>query len=327
MEFSKPPKVCIITACFNEEEVVEQFYGEVTEVLGQEADYDYELIFIDDGSTDGTLAILNQLADKDPRVGVYSLSRNFGNQIAFSAGLDMADGEALILMDCDLQHPPDRIPEMLAKWRAGAEVVTAIRRANQGASSTQRGTSLAFYKLFNLLSDTSIPVHSTDFCLISKSARQALLNMPERHRFLRGMIAWIGFPRTTITFDAPKRAAGVTKFSWRKLLSLASTAIFSFSARPLIVATRLGLVLAGLGMMYLVFVVWARLFLPPDIVQPGWASIIGVILLIGGMQLIFTGLIGEYIARIYEETKQRPLYFFRAVRPSTARWQPTEAED
>lgn len=191
----------------------------------------------------------------------------------------------------------------------------------------QRGASFAFYKLFNLLSDTAIPVYSTDFCLISRDARSAILDMPERHRFLRGMIAWIGFPRATITFDAPKRAAGVTKFSWRKLVQLATTAIFSFSAKPLILATRVGVTIAILGMLYLMYVVGARLILPVDQVPAGWASVLGVVLILGGLQLVFTGLIGEYIARIYDESKQRPLYFLRSARPSSARSERTEGED
>lgn len=301
-------RICIISPCYNEAEVIETFYRELKSILGSMSELDHEILFVDDGSTDDTLAHLNNLARSDDRVRVVSLSRNFGHQVALTAGLDAARGDAVILLDSDLQHPPALIPEMVQRWRQGYQVVSAVRNGTADASCFKRLSSKAFYWLLNRLSDTRIETGAADFCLLSRPAHRALRKMPERHRFLRGMISWIGFKRAFVPYVASARAAGKSKYSLWQMLNLALDAIFSFSALPIKLATRLGLVITVLGFVYLCYVL-ACYFLG-DLVR-GWSSLISVILIIGGLQMAFIGLIGEYLARVFEEVKGRPLYFLK----------------
>ena len=310
-------RICIVAACYNEEAVIELFYERLTSVLRTLPDYHCEVLLVDDGSFDRTLGILNELHERDPRFSLISLSRNFGHQVALTAGLDAVDAEAAIIMDCDLQHPPDLIPELIRRWEAGADIVSTIRVATEKTSLLKSIISACFYWLINLLSDTRIAPNSADFGLLSRKALDALKQMPERHRFMRGMIAWMGFGRDFVEFTAPRRAAGKSKYSWRKMIGLGWTAIYSFSAKPLRIAVRFGVLLAALGMFYLVFVLWAAVFRPEKVI-PGWASVIGVLLIMSGVQLVFTGLIGEYVARLYEEAKQRPLYFLKQSKRARA---------
>jgi dolichol-phosphate mannosyltransferase len=292
------------------------FYARLKESLESLPDLRHRILFVDDGSSDETLAELNRIAADDAAVEVYSLSRNFGHQIALTAGLDAARGDAVVMMDSDLQHPPTLIPHLVEQWRRGADVVSAVRRSTADESRFKRLTSRGFYKFLNALSDTPIPEGAADFCLLSRRAHRALRAMPERHRFLRGMVSWMGFERVFVEYDAPARAAGKSKYTLRRMLRLASNAVFSFSAAPLQTASRVGMLAMLAGFAYLAYIV-GRYLLYHDLV-PGWSSVVCSIVILGGLQLVFIGLIGEYLARIFEEVKGRPLYLFKQ-RPSRRR--------
>jgi glycosyltransferase involved in cell wall biosynthesis len=298
----------IIAPCYNEAVVVDRFYAELVRALDH-VDVVWRVCFIDDGSTDATLEQLNTLAMSDARVRVYSLSRNFGHQIALSAGLDVSLGSAVVLMDADLQHPPPVVPQMIELWRSGYDVVSAVREDTEGATWFKRATGHAFYRLINAFADTTIVPGAADFCLLSARAHAALCAMPERHRFLRGMVSWIGFHRAYVPFQAPRRLAGQSKYTTLKMMGLALDAVFSFSAAPMRMATRLGVTLLIPGLFYFIYIL-ARYIALDDFVR-GWGSMIGMLMILGGIQLIFIGMVGEYLTRIFEESKRRPLYFFK----------------
>ena len=302
--------LCVVSPCFNEAAGIRDFYTALKNVLASLTDLDHRIVFVDDGSTDTPLQLLDELAGADERVRIYSLSRNFGHQVALTAGCDVARGDALVLMDSDLQHPPALIPAMVAKWRAGADVVSAVRLRTAGASVFKRASAGAFYRLLNSISDTPIVPDAADFVLLSAPARDALLRMPERHRFLRGMVAWIGFRREFVEYQAPARGAGAASYTLRRMIRFASDALFSFSTAPVRLATRMGLAVVACGMVYLAYILYTILAHPGQLV-PGWSSLIIVVLILSGVQIIFIGLIGEYVARIFEEAKGRPLYFFK----------------
>ena len=304
------PVLCVVSPCFNEAAGLRDFHGALTRALSSLDGLDYRIVLVDDGSTDGTLAVLNELAAADPRVSAWSLSRNFGHQVALTAGIDVARGDALVLMDSDLQHPPELIPAMVARWRAGADVVSAVRSDTAGISIFKRATSRAFYDLLNSVSDTRLEPGAADFVLLSSRAHAALLRMPERHRFLRGMVSWIGFRREFLPYAAPPRRTGTSNYTLGRMVRLASDALFSFSTAPVRLATRMGLAVAACGLLYLGYILYA-LFVHPDRIVPGWTSLVIVVLILSGVQILFIGLIGEYIARIFEEAKGRPLYFFK----------------
>jgi dolichol-phosphate mannosyltransferase len=302
--------LCVVSPCFNEAAGIRDFHAALRRVLALLPDLDHRIVLVDDGSTDETLRVLNELAAADEHVQVYSLSRNFGHQIALTAGCDVARGDALVLMDSDLQHPPELIPEMVAKWRAGADVVSAVRLRTTGASPFKQQSARAFYGLLNSVSDTHVIPGAADFLLLSRRAHAALLRMPETHRFLRGMVSWIGFRREVVEYVAPARRAGESHYTLRRMMRLASDALFSFSSAPVRLATRMGLAVVASGMLYLAYIL-VSVMLRPDQIVPGWTSLIIVVLILSGVQILFTGLIGEYIARIFEEVKGRPLYFFK----------------
>ncbi len=302
-------RLSVISPCYNEAESVEAFYGVLKRVLNALTGYDHGIVLVDDGSTDNTLEVLNQLAGRDPCVEVYSLSRNFGQQAALTAGLEHARGDAFVLMDGDLQHPPETIPALVEAWEAGSPVVLTVREHTADASWWKRFTSRAFYSFFNAFSPTRIVPDASDFCLLSRDARDALLAMPESHRFLRAMIAWMGFPRAEVAYHAQARVAGESKYSFTRMVRLAGDAVFSFSTRPLRLATQLGLWIVAGGLTYLAYVLYLCFF-SPEVVH-GWSSIVSLILILGGFQLISVGLIGEYIARIFEQVKARPVYLLK----------------
>jgi glycosyltransferase involved in cell wall biosynthesis len=304
------PLLCVIAPCYNEVDVVGLFYRELKNVLNSIPDLRHRILFVDDGSDDETLEALNALAAKDACIRVCSLSRNFGHQVALTAGLDFATGDAVVLMDSDLQHPPQLIPEMVKHWRDGCDVVSAIRSDTAGSGSFKRCSSSMFYRLINWLSDIEIVDGAVDFCLLSRKAHQALRQFPERHRFLRGMVSWMGFRRKLVNFSAPPRAAGHSKYTLMKMLKLALNAIFSFSVIPIRLAAQIGLVTIFLSLVYLVYILFVYFF-RRDLVAPGWASIIFVVTFLGGVQLAFVGLLGEYIARIFEQVKGRPIYLLK----------------
>lgn len=302
--------LCVVCPCYQEADGIAAFHAELAKVFDAMPDLACTVVYVDDGSTDATLARLDALAAADPRVRVYALSRNFGHQVALTAGCDVADADAVVLMDSDLQHPPALVPELVARWRAGADVVSALRRATADASPFKRASAAAFYGLINQLSDTHVVPGAADFVLLSRRAHAALKRMPERHRFLRGMVSWIGFRRDYVPFDAPARAAGRSSYTLARMQRLASDALFSFSTAPVRLATRLGAAVVACGLLYLLYIL-AAVFVAPDRIVPGWTSLIIVVLILSGVQILLIGLIGEYVARVFEESKGRPLYFFR----------------
>ena len=309
------PTVSIVSPCFNEAEAIGHFHAELSRVLEALDGFDFEIILVDDGSTDGTLAVLNRIAGTDPRVRVYGLSRNFGHQAALSAGLDAATGDAVLMMDSDLQHPPSLIPKLLLQWRDGFDIVSTVREQTEGVGWLKRFTSDGFYHLFNRLSSTRIEPGAADFCLLSRRACDAVNSLQERHRFLRGLVTWIGYSRCFVPYQAAERVAGESKYTTRKMLRLAADAVFSFSAQPMRFASRVGLSVILAGMSYLAYIVGRSLLLG-DLVE-GWASLVGVVLLLGGVQLTFLGLIGEYVGRIFEEAKGRPVYLLKQAPSQT----------
>jgi dolichol-phosphate mannosyltransferase len=269
---------------------------------------DWELVVTDDGSKDATAQRLADLAASDERVKVVSLSRNFGHQAALTAGLEHARGDAVVMLDADLQDPPEVIPELVARWRDGADVVYAVRESRAGETRMKLASAHVFYRLMRRLAQIELPVDAGDFRLMDRRALEALLAMPERSRFLRGMTVWIGFTQTAVPYQREARAAGRTKFPPGKMLRFAFDAIASFSYFPLQLATVLGFVLAFVAFLAIPLTVVARY---SDLFVPGISSTLVVILLLGGIQLMTIGIIGEYVGRIYDEVKRRPLYIVR----------------
>ena len=290
----------------DEEDTAPKFHARVVAALG---DVPFELVIVDDGSRDGTAAALAALAEADDaRVKVVTLSRNFGHQAALTAALEHASGDVVVMLDGDLQDPPELIPEMVDRWREGADVVYAVRRAREGETAFKRTTASWFYRLFGRLADIDLTPESGDFRLMDRRALDALLAMPERNRFLRGMSVWVGFNQTAVTFQREARSAGRTKFTLRKMLRFSFDAITSFSYRPLQFATLLGFACSALAFLAIPLTVVARY---ANIYDRGVPSVIVAILLLGGIQLICVGIIGEYVGRIYDEVKRRPLYVVR----------------
>jgi glycosyltransferase involved in cell wall biosynthesis len=307
---SRKRLVSLVVPCFNEEATVDRFWAALEPVLSGGGTDQFEVLFVDDGSTDATFDRLAQIAHRDDRVAVYSLARNFGHQVALSAGLDRARGDVLLLMDCDLQHPPELIPEFLARLDGGYDIVLGVRRTTREVGLLKRASSRAFYALFNALSDVKLSAGAADFVCMSRVVYRQLRRMRERHRFLRAMVSWLGFRRTVIEYVAPARVAGQSKYTLAKMMRLALDGVFAFSTRPLRFATRAGVMISALGLVYLGYI--AFMSLATHATVPGWPSVIGTVILLGGFQISVTGLIGEYVARTFEETKQRPLYVVRA---------------
>ena len=256
------------------------------------------------------------MAQTDSSIKVLILSRNFGHQIALTAGIDLASGDALIMMDSDMQHPPDKIMSLVESWREGYDIVSMVRKETEDAGFFKSFTSKAFYWLFNLLSRTYLPVGAADFCLLSKPVYTQLQQMHERHRFLRGMICWLGFNKKLIPYTAAARNAGTSKYSLTKMIRLASEAIFSFSSKPLTLAIRIGLFLTAAGFCYVLYILYGYFF--EQNLIPGWASMICTLLILNGFQLIFIGLIGEYLSKIFEEVKGRPIYVVKETSATTS---------
>ena len=299
----------VIVPCFNEQDVVAEAHKRLSVVLGAAASGGYELIYVDDGSQDDTAAILRTLQSTDRRVRVITLSRNFGHQVAVTAGLEHAAGDAIALIDADLQDPPEVLVKMLEAWRAGTDVAYGVRTTRSGEGRFKRWTAAGFYRLINRLSDVAIPLDTGDFRLMDRSVVDAVLAMPERDRFIRGMVAWVGFRQKAIEYDRGPRFAGKTKYPLNRMLRFAADGVLSFSLVPLRLAIWMGFGAAALSMVGIVYAIVMRL--TTDVWVPGWTlSFIGV-LFIGGVQLIFMGVIGEYLGRVYGEVKRRPLYFAR----------------
>ena len=308
--------VSVVIPLMNEERGVQELYRRLTDALHGRP---YELVLVDDGSTDGTRAALRAMAEADPRVKVLELSRNFGHQAALTAGLDAASGDAVVMMDGDLQDPPELIPAMVERWRAGADVVVAVRSSRVGETRFKLATARRFYRLMSRLSNVPLTQDAGDFRLLDRRALDTLLSMREASRYLRGMTSWIGFPQASVTYERDQRHSGSTKFSFNRMLRFALDAIVSFSHAPLQFASIAGFVIAGLSFASIPVAVALRL---TGQFVPGIATVVIAVLMLGGLQLMALGLIGEYIGRIYDEVKGRPLYVVQESRNFT-RGEPT----
>jgi len=302
-------KISIIVPFYNEGESVEYFYTAISAILDQVLEHNFEVICIDDGSRDDTLNKLIALTERDARFHIVELSRNFGKEAALTAGLDMASGDAVIPIDADLQDPPELIPEMIKAWLKGAEVVLARRVDRSSDSFFKRKTAEFFYRFHNRLSTIKIPENVGDFRLMDRIAVDAIKQLPEQHRFMKGIFAWVGFKTVTVDYTRSPRAAGTTKFSGWKLWNFALEGITSFSAAPLKFWSYIGGFGALVTIAYALFIVTRTLIYGVDI--PGYASLLVAVLFFGSLQLISVGMLGEYIGRIYMETKHRPLYLIR----------------
>lgn len=300
------PFVSLVVPCFNEEEVIAENHRRLSALADSLPGYRFEFLFVDDGSRDNTLSLLRQVVAVDARVRVVAFSRNFGHQLAVTAGIEEACGDAIVLLDADLQDPPEVIAEMLAKWREGWQVVYGVRAGRDGESHFKMWTAHLFYRVLNYLSDTPIPLDTGDFRLMDRKVVEVLRGMPERDRFVRGMVSWVGFRQLPLPYRRAARFAGTTKYPLRKMLLFASNGIISFSMRPLKLAMDVGLLCAGLACAGIIWAFVVRLATHNWV--PGWTAIIIAVLFLGGIQLVCTGILGEYIGRTYMQSKGRPLY-------------------
>lgn len=301
----------VVIPVFNEEEVLPETYRRLTGVM-EELSEPYELVFVNDGSRDRSPEILDDLARKDPRVRVIHFSRNFGHQAAITAGMDYARGEAVIVIDADLQDPPEVIPEMVAKWREGYEVVYGKRAKREGETFFKRFTASFFYRFLRAMTDIDIPLDTGDFRLMDRKVVEVMRLLREKNRFIRGLVAWVGFRQAALEYVRHRRFAGTTKYPLRKMLKLAWDGITAFSNKPLKIAAYLGFALSFLSFVYLLVIVVTKLLGKSTV--PGWASLAVINLFFSGIILIILGIMGEYIGRIYDEAKNRPLYIVDRTR-------------
>ncbi len=320
---SPPALLSIVIPCYNEEEVIGETLRRLRAFCAELHDLDVELIFVDDGSRDRTRALLKDFAAGDARIKLVCFARNFGHQIAVTAGIDAARGDAVVLIDADLQDPPEVIHEMVRKWREGYDVVYGTRTERPGESRFKLATARGFYRLLNRLSDVPIPLDTGDFRLMSRKVVATLQAMPERDRFVRGMVSWVGFNQTALPYRRAERFAGESKYPLRKMIRFATDGILSFSSKPLQLSVAMGMTCAGMALVGIVYALILRLF--TDIWVEGWTALMIAVLFIGGVQLISVGILGEYVGRIYNEIKGRPLYVvneyigFREEGPATSR--------
>lgn len=307
--------VSVVVPVYNEASGLALFHNSLCAALSR-MDRRFEILYVNDGSSDNTEKALEELRYLDPRVGVASFSRNFGKEAAMTAGLHLARGDAVILIDADLQDPPELIPDMIAAWDGGADVVTMRRRSRAGESWFKTVSAYAFYRVFNLLSDTPMPADVGDFRLISRRVVDAINRLPERNRFMKGIFAWVGFQNVTIDYDRDARSQGSTKWGFRKLWRFAIEGIVGFSAVPLKLATYVGITCALASFLYAVFfLVKTGLFGEPI---HGFPTLIISILILGGLQLTAIGILGEYVSRLFVESKGRPLYLLQAFHPASS---------
>jgi dolichol-phosphate mannosyltransferase len=299
------PIFTVVAPIYNELENIPELYQRLRDVMERTGE-PWELILVDDGSTDGSTAVIRNLAENDPRVRPVIFARNFGHQIAVTAGVDYSRGDAVIIIDADLQDPPEVILELIAKWREGYEVVYAVREEREGESWFKRTTASLFYRLIYRITDVKIPLDTGDFRLMDVKVVRVMQQMREKHRFLRGMSAWVGFRQVGVSYKRKPRYAGETKYPFSKMLKLALNAVTSFSYFPLQVATFIGFIAAGISVIAIPVVAILRLTTGTALL--GQATTLVIVLFLGGVQLISLGIIGEYIGRIYDEAKDRPLY-------------------
>ena len=305
------PLLSVVIPIYNEQATLSELYRRLTHVLSENlAELAYEIVFVNDGSTDGSIQILSELHADDPAVKVVNLSRNFGHQAALTAGLDYAKGDAVICMDGDVQDPPEIIPTLVARWRDGNDVVYAVRKLRK-EGFIKRGCYAAFYRLLRRLSMVSIPLDAGDFALMDRRVVDCLKALPERSRFIRGLRTWVGFRQAGVEYEREKRFAGVPKYTWSKLVHLAVNGLLSFSALPLRMATAVGFMISFCSLLGIIVALYLKLF--TDLAIPGWTATVIPILVLGGIQLLSIGILGEYIAQIFDEVKQRPLYIVDGI--------------
>lgn len=307
------PKFSVVVPVFEEAACIEQFHRRLSLVM-QALGESWEAVYVNDGSRDRTLPILERLRRADGRIGLLSLSRNFGKEAATTAGLDHAHGDAVLVIDADLQDPPEVIPELVAAWREGFDMVYAQRRVREGESWLKKLSADLFYRLMQSLGEVQMPRNTGDFRLMSRRAVDALLQLRERHRFMKGLFAWVGFSSTAVLYDRAPRASGRSKWSYWRLWNLALEGITGYTVMPLKVATYLGLIVALFAAVYGGGIVLRTLLFGNRV--PGYPSLMAVILFLGGAQLTTLGVIGEYLGRIFNETKRRPLYLVESYTPS-----------
>ena len=310
---STGPVFSVVVPMFNEAVGILLLHARLTAVMDGLAE-PWEVVYVNDGSRDTTLHVIEALRDRDPHVAVVNLSRNFGKEIATTAGLDHARGAAVIVIDADLQDPPEVIPQLVATWREGFDMVYARRRVREGETWLKTRTAGLFYRLMRNWGQVELPPDTGDFRLMSRRAVDALLKLREQHRFMKGLFAWVGFPSKPVLYDRAPRAVGETKWSWWKLWNLAIEGFTSFSVLPLKLASYIGAVVALVAALFGVVVVVRTLVLGDS--PAGYPSLLVVVLLLGGTQLIFLGVIGEYLGRVFNETKQRPLYLVERYLPA-----------
>jgi len=303
------PALSVVAPCFNEEGVLPEFVRRVAVVLdgiGGTA----EIVLVDDGSRDGTWKVMTDAAARDKRVIAVRLMRNHGHQLALTAGLTVCRGERILIIDADLQDPPELLPAMMTLMDEGADVVYGQRRAREGESLFKRATAAAFYRLIGRMTDVEIPLDAGDFRLLTRRVLDILLAMPERHRFVRGMVAWIGGRQVPIVYDRKARAAGESKYPLTKMIRFAADAITAFSVVPLMASMTIGWVMAGIGFAFFVYSIVGWLL---DRNLPGWTSLAAALGLLGGMQFLMLGIIGAYLGRLYDQSKGRPLFMIRDI--------------
>lgn len=302
------PELSVVAPVFNEAGNLREFHARVTTAMLATAS-GHEIIFVDDGSSDESAEVVRRLCREDPAVRLLSFSRNFGHQAAITAGLDHARGRAVIVMDSDLQHPPELIVRLVDRWREGYEVVYTVREDTADATWLKKLTSCCFYKVLNYLAQTPIPAHGSDFRLLDRKAVDAFKSLRERARFMRGLSSWVGFKTVAVPYVADRRRAGSSSYTFRRMLRLATDGVTSFSTTPLHLSLYLGVLEALAGFVYGLYVLYMRF--ATDEVVPGWTSVILVVLWSGGVQFIMIGVVGIYLGKVFEEVKQRPIYLLR----------------
>lgn len=300
--------ISVVVPLYNEEEVINESYKRIKAVMDSSGE-EYELLFIDDGSRDATADLTREIASNDSNVRFISFSRNFGHQIAITAGMDYAKGDAVVVIDADLQDPPEVILQMIEKWKQGFEVVYGKRVKRKGETAFKKITAKLFYRFLRMVTDVDIPVDTGDFRLIDKKVCEVMKRINEKNRYVRGLISWVGFRQCAVEYIREERFAGETKYPLKKMLKFAGDGILSFSYKPLRVATYIGFTISAASFIYLVVVILQKLL--GYATQDGWASILAVLLLCNGIMLMLMGIMGEYIGRIYDECKNRPIYIIK----------------
>lgn len=319
-----PKLLSVVAPCYNEEHSIAEFHRRVSAACAAQSGDAYEIVLVNDGSTDATLPTLIALAAGDPHVVVVDLARNYGHQIALSAGLELCRGDRILILDADLQDPPELLPALMAEMDRGADVVYGQRNARHGESWFKRSSARAFYRLLQRLVDVALPLDTGDFRLMSRRALDHLNAMPERYRFVRGMVSWIGLRQTAVRYDRDKRFAGETHYSLRKMIGLALDAVTSFSVVPLRLASHLGFFMGFMGIVGLIYTIGSWI---SGHAVPGWTSLAVLTLIIGSGQFLVLGIFGEYLGRMYMEAKRRPLYIVNAVHAAPRTEAGTGAED